>query len=65
MAVSVFSIVKYFEDDIKLIKRGENALKSGHVRSFMFDDGVGIIRAKVHASMKNKLYDVQVRLFVF
>ena len=46
----MFSIVKYFEDDVKLIKRGENALKSGHVRSFMFDDGV--INLILHSSVE-------------
>jgi len=61
MAVSIYNIVEYFANEIKLVKRGENALNAGHVTNFTSDDSVGVVNAKVHSSMKNKLYDVEVR----
>ncbi len=55
----MFAICSYFEDELKTVKKAENAIESGHIAQFIFDKG--IIKAKVQASMKNKTYDVQVR----
>ena len=44
MAVSIYNIVEYFADEIKLIKRGINALNAGHVTNFTLDDSVGVVR---------------------
>ena len=40
------------------IERGENHSRSDHVESFAYADGV--IKGTVHASMKNKSYNVMV-----
>ena len=58
--VSLAHIVTFFEDEIKLIGRGENAFKSARVEQFTFDGSVGIIRGKVRSSLKDIVYTVQV-----
>lgn len=63
--ISYYAITKLFENESKLLKRGENALRSGHLESCSFDASSGVIHGKVHASMRDKLYDVQVRLKCF
>lgn len=60
MAVSLYNIAEYFKGELKLLKRGEDSVKSQHVERFEYDGTSGIMCGKVHASMKNKVYDVQV-----
>src|SRR6218665_1794430 len=59
--ISYYTIVKLFEDDIKLLKRGENALRSGHLESCLYDSTSRVINGKVHASVRDKIYNVEVR----
>src|SRR6218665_3779360 len=59
--ISYYTIVKLFEDDIKLLKRGENALRSGHLESCLYDSASRVINGKVHASVRDKIYNVEVR----
>jgi len=62
--VSLANIVAFFEDEIKLIGRGENAYKSTRVEQFIFDGSTGIIRGKVRSSLKDIVYSVEVPIFV-
>lgn len=48
-----------FEDEKKSIAKGENHVKSDHIECFMYNQG--ILRGKVHASMRSKVYEVTVR----
>ena len=59
-AVSVSAIAAFFSGEEKLIKKGENALKSGRLSSFAYDASAGSINAVVQASMKDKTYKVRV-----
>jgi len=58
--VSMYAIANFFEGELKLIGRGENATESNHVKEVVFDGTLGIVRGKVQASMKNNAYNVQV-----
>ena len=51
-AVTIGSLVSFFAEEKRSITRGENHYRSDHVESF--------IRGTVHASMKNKSYNVTV-----
>ena len=56
--LSIVSLISFFADEQKSIKKGENHYKSGHVESFSYNQG--ILRGDVHASMKNMVYKVTV-----
>ncbi len=58
MALSITSLLTFFENEQKSISRGENHYKSKHVESFLYVKGV--MKGKVHASMKKKVYNVTV-----
>jgi len=62
--VSLAHIVGFFEDELKLIGRGENAYKSGRVEKFSFDGSTGIVRATVRSSLKDRVYTVEVGLLI-
>ena len=62
MAVSIFTIAALFSGEEKLIKKGENALKSGRLQKFSFDGTAGGLLADVKASMKDKVYKVKVNM---
>ena len=57
-ALSISSLISFFGEEQKSIKKGENHYKSGHVESFNYSKG--ILREEVHASMRNKVYKVTV-----
>ena len=57
-ALSISSLISFFGEEQKSIKKGENHYKSGHVESFNYSQG--ILRGEVHASMRNKVYKVTV-----
>ena len=59
--ISYYTVAKLFEHESKLLKRGENALRSGHLESCSYDATSGIINGKVHASMRDKIYKVEVK----
>lgn len=46
----------------KQLQRGENAVESGHVFEASCDFNVepALLKGKVHASMKNKVYNIEV-----
>lgn len=54
------SINEFLDNDNKIIKKGENALESNHVKRMQFDADLMMIRGEVHASMKDKFYHVEV-----
>ena len=57
MAVlSISSLLFFFSDNQKSIKRGENHYKSNHIEAFVYDQNY--ITGKVHVSMKKKIYNV-------
>ena len=60
MAFSISSLCAFFEGEIKSISRGENHYKSGHVECITYAQGV--LKGKVRASMKDKVYNVTVSL---
>ena len=61
--VSIASIAAFFEGEAKQISRGENAYQSHRVESFLFNSMAAHISAKVGASMKSRVYDVEVSFF--
>ena len=61
MTILVSSITNFFSDEIKLIERAENALRSNRLATFLYDGTVGVIKATVQPSMKKGLYSVTVR----
>ena len=58
--ITFYSIAKLFSGNEKMIQRGENAYKSGHVTEFAYDSDVGRIHGRVEASMRRVQYDAQV-----
>lgn len=54
------SINDFLENDNRIIKKGENALESGHVKKMNFDSDLLRIRGEILASMKNKSYNVSI-----
>jgi len=62
--VSLSNIVAFFEDEPKLIGRGENAYKSSRVEQFRFDGTLGMIRGKVRSSLKDIVYTAEVWLVI-
>ncbi|KAF5306070.1 hypothetical protein FQA39_LY09048 [Lamprigera yunnana] len=58
--VLISSITAYFTE-ATIIQKAENALASGHVSKLEFDK-LGCIRGDVQASMKNKVYRVEILL---
>ena len=63
MAFSITSLCIFFEGETKSISRGENHYKSGHVESITYIPGV--LKGKVCASMKDKVYNVMVSFYYF
>ena len=57
-AITISSLVTFFSDEPKSIKRGENHFKSDHVLSFSYCPGM--INGKIQASMKDKAYKATV-----
>ena len=57
-AVTIVSLVSFFAEEKRSIERSENHYRSDHVESFAYADAV--IKGTVHASMKNKSYNVMV-----
>ena len=58
MAFSIASLCAFFENENKSISRGENHYKSNHIESCIYLSGV--LKGKVRASMKDKVYNVTV-----
>lgn len=58
--VSLESIIKFFEDERKLIGRGENAYRSGRVEDFTYDGTSGVLRGRIKSSLKDVQYSVEV-----
>ena len=56
--LSISSLLSFFSDEKKSIKKGENHYKSDHVEAFSYQQG--ILHGEVHASMKKKIYKVTV-----
>ena len=56
--LSIASLLSFFSDEKKSIKKGENHFHSDHVEAFNYQQGV--LRGEVHASMKKKVYKVTV-----
>lgn len=64
--IKITDIIKFFKDEEKLIRKGENAVESGHISNMTFDGDLKIVKGKVHASMRDRQYNVQVRkLLIF
>jgi len=57
-SLSIATLISFFSEEKKSIRKGENHYKSGHVESFAYQQGV--LRGEVHASMKKKVYKVTV-----
>ena len=63
--IPVSALAAFFEDEHKLLRKGENALKSSRLESFSFCAEPAHVLAKVKASMKDKTYTVEVSTFVW
>ena len=53
----IASLLSFFLEEKKSIKKGENHFKSDHIEAFTFQQGV--LRGEVQASMKQKVYKWQ------
>ena len=60
--VSIANIIVLFGDESKLIGRGGHAFQSGRIEAFQFDGTVGVMKAKVLSSLKDRTYDVEVSI---
>ncbi|KAJ8930091.1 hypothetical protein NQ314_017153 [Rhamnusium bicolor] len=59
--ISMSAIFEYFKDS-RVIRRGENSVKSRFIQNVVYDDDLHMIRGGVHASMKQKIYNVEIFL---
>lgn len=61
--IKFYIISKLFKDNEKQLERGENSYTSGNVKTMNFLGNLhpAVIKGKVQASMKSKLYDVEVK----
>ena len=57
-SLSIASLISFFLEEKKSIRKGENHYKSDHVESLLYQQGV--LRGEVHASMKKKVYKLTV-----
>ena len=57
-SLSIASLISFFSEEKKSIRKGENHYKPDHVESLLYQQGV--LRGEVHASMKKKVYKVTV-----
>ncbi|KAF5275329.1 hypothetical protein FQR65_LT16726 [Abscondita terminalis] len=60
--LKVSSLNAYFKDELKLVEKGENAMESGHVLNMVYDATLRVVKGSVHASMKDKIYKVEIFL---
>ncbi|XP_067039593.1 uncharacterized protein [Acropora muricata] len=58
--LSIASLLSFFLEEKKSIKKGENDFNSDHIQAFTYQQGV--LRGEVHASMKQKVYKVTIYL---
>ena len=56
--VAISALATFFSGEEKLIKRGRNALESNRLQSFVYDGSMELIKGKVKASMKLKVYEI-------
>jgi len=61
MAITLSTVTKFFEGEVKLIERAENALASARLISFSYDGTNGVIKATIQPSMKKGSYTVMVK----
>ena len=54
------SMCRFFQNENRSISRGENHHQSKRVEAFMYSPGVGLIKGRFHASMKDKVYNATV-----
>ena len=52
----IASLLSFFLEEKKLIKKGENHFKSDHIEAFTYQQDV--LQGEVRASMKKKVYKV-------
>jgi len=57
-SLSIASLLSFFSEEMKSIRKGENHYNSEHVEAFTYQQGV--LRGEVHTSMKKKVYKVTV-----
>lgn len=62
--ITLVDILTFIEDDIKTFKKAERSLKAKNISSIDVDTDLKMIRAKVAASMKRLLYDVEVCIYI-
>ncbi|KAK4884502.1 hypothetical protein RN001_000773 [Aquatica leii] len=58
--VKLSQITLFFNNEPKLLERGENALESNHVCTVILDKELKIIKGTILASMRKKTYQVEV-----
>ena len=60
------AIVNFFSEanEKRQIVRGENAVESNHIKSFHFVPELLLIRGEVHASMRDRIYSVEVSICI-
>ena len=59
--LSIASLLSFFLEEKKSIKKGETHFKSDHIEAFTYQQGV--LRGEVHASMKQRVYEVTVSCY--
>lgn len=63
MTLTLTEVFSFFKDDHHIFEKGEKLYNANHL--FEFSQNKSEFTAKVHASMKNKAYDVKVRTFCY
>ncbi|KAL4153009.1 hypothetical protein QTP88_000842 [Uroleucon formosanum] len=56
--IQLHSVYEFFKEEVKLVKRGENANDSGHVRECIFVNNN--LKGIVKASMRDQTYNIEV-----
>lgn len=59
---SMYGVTVFFGEDKRLVKRGELSFKASHITCFHYDASMEVCKAMVHASMKDKEYQVEVSI---
>ncbi|KAK3907932.1 Alkaline nuclease [Frankliniella fusca] len=62
--VKLALITEFCKHQPRLIKRGENGLSSGHVKSMVFDGRAGVLTGKVQASFSSHFYEIKIAMKV-
>lgn len=56
--IQLHNVYEFFKEEVKLVKKGENAYDSGHVKECIFVNNN--LKGIVKASMRDQTYNIEV-----